>query len=923
LKKKKKGKKKRKKGVVCSSMEEEGGYRRGPALEELTRLVRDFVEASSSSPSVDGSKEDVVGLPPDELDCLLSGSQGEPFWEEDFGEEDEFCAYADQLELELVLLSDASCAWMAGLEKEPSKVAEFQQAIGESVRKFSFPLNLAHGKGTALGPFDNWFRALYGVVGENKRQTRADRRHFKLLVLSDFQEHDSIVVGPRTQVSVTFRKVEPKERRGAAFDSLLEQYFLESDIRALWGGHENAPPLLNPDRVANFFKEMELHHKGGNLNALQKEAFASHTFPPRVNIARRRGLLLHGPPGTNKSTVANLCLDGIRTDKGLLLLGLRKIFSGSSVELHRQYVGQTEALILKLARRTAAAPHMLGGIFFDEVDTIGQKRGISGSSEHTRAWLSLLLRILDSPDFPRLFLFGTTNRRLMLDAALVRPGRMEAHVFLPRLDPKSRWELLKAFLTDPRRQLTMLAEERKSQFQALTLNWSGALLKSAVSATQVEIGPVGSKEEKTVWSTLSKTLIAEGAKAQDLDVSKLSDLGVSDLDVVNAVFRVLAPGDFGDVKSFRGLCVVDGLANMMEGKFAKGIWRSASVPAHRDTATAFAKCLALRHLNASLLLWLSSERLEAHAADQANDSNLSMAARLMQLLDEARFTAVSGESAVVVIDLDDLVAPGVERTETRIPAVRKDTSRPVVPASVHSAETLTIHRRPMYDTLLSIARKDASYNNTKRLAIVFLVRHPLLMQRLKRDLEWYPPISAIYLATAPPGVRTLNYNKASHNFRRLAAAHDTSLRETVFLPALSEGHVFFFQLKIIHLSQSDQQPAKFKIGVERNCRAEHLFECCDEAQVHLGRRLFEGDLLGLMVDLSLPNQYMALYVGKKLLRTVEIRHKPCIKCNSTNLWGKIYIHGRSGVGNTTAVELTRPEIPLEIPDEIRFKNPAH
>lgn len=190
------------------------------------------------------------------------------------------------------------------------------------------------------------------------------------------------------------------------------------------------------------------------------DAFMSHTFPA-AESSRTRGLLIFGPPGTNKSSVARQVLRGTDPDNHVLgassvVLGVRHIWSGSSAELHRPLVGQTERLLVQLAQRSRATPFMLAARFIDEIDTISQKR-TGSQSEHARSWLSLLLCILDAPEYNNFFLIGTTNRYAMLDP----------HCFFPRLLPEDREKLLHRLLSEP--TAFKVAYER-ADFACLTLN---------------------------------------------------------------------------------------------------------------------------------------------------------------------------------------------------------------------------------------------------------------------------------------------------------------------------------------------------------------------------------------------------------------------------------------------------------------------
>ena len=87
-------------------------------------------------------------------------------------------------------------------------------------------------------------------------------------------------------------------------------------------------------------------------------------------------------------------------------------------------------------------------IFFDEIDSIGPRRGsYEGSSHVTESVVSQFLTELDGlEELKNVVVIGATNRPDMIDPALLRPGRLEQHIFVPPPDEEGRKQILEVYL---------------------------------------------------------------------------------------------------------------------------------------------------------------------------------------------------------------------------------------------------------------------------------------------------------------------------------------------------------------------------------------------------------------------------------------------------------------------------------------------
>jgi transitional endoplasmic reticulum ATPase len=146
----------------------------------------------------------------------------------------------------------------------------------------------------------------------------------------------------------------------------------------------------------------------------------------RLGIEPPRGLLLYGPPGTGKTFVVR----ALAHESGAAF------FTIKGAELLDKYVGESERAVREVfARARAVAPAIL---FFDEIDALAPVRGNSTNSVTDSVVAALLTELDGVSDRGDVFAIGATNRRDLVDPALLRPGRLETHLYLGLPAPESR-----------------------------------------------------------------------------------------------------------------------------------------------------------------------------------------------------------------------------------------------------------------------------------------------------------------------------------------------------------------------------------------------------------------------------------------------------------------------------------------------------
>ena len=159
----------------------------------------------------------------------------------------------------------------------------------------------------------------------------------------------------------------------------------------------------------------------------------------RLGLTPPRGILLHGPPGCAKTTLARAAAGASAVS--FLSLSPADVYSTS-------YVGDAEAVIRRaftLAR--SASPCVL---FFDEIDAIlgideNHSSGMGRGSAVEARVLSTFLNEMDGVDGSwkdGVLVLGATNRPWTLDTALLRPGRFDKVIYVPPPDFDGRREII-------------------------------------------------------------------------------------------------------------------------------------------------------------------------------------------------------------------------------------------------------------------------------------------------------------------------------------------------------------------------------------------------------------------------------------------------------------------------------------------------
>ncbi len=203
-----------------------------------------------------------------------------------------------------------------------------------------------------------------------------------------------------------------------------------------------------------------------------------------IGITHVKGLLLYGPSGCGKTLIA-------RQIGKMLNVTSPKIINGP--EILNKYVGESESKIRELFKDAEhdmkyGLNNKLHMIIFDEIDSICKKRGTKNDSAkiHDTIVNQLLAKMDGINQLDNILIIGLTNRKDMIDDALLRPGRFEVHMEIGLPNEKGRLQILNIYTKSMKKNGHMDSNliDKIPSIATKTINYTGAEIEGLVrSAT--------------------------------------------------------------------------------------------------------------------------------------------------------------------------------------------------------------------------------------------------------------------------------------------------------------------------------------------------------------------------------------------------------------------------------------------------------
>ena len=237
-----------------------------------------------------------------------------------------------------------------------------------------------------------------------------------------------------TEVTDEMREALTPDSRVAVNNSLsiVKQLDSETDVRARVMQVDQSPEVSYSD-IGGIDEQMEEVRETVEMPIKSPEMF------DEVGIDPPSGVLLHGPPGTGKTMLAKAVAN--QTDATFIKM------AGS--ELVHKFIGEGAKLVrdlFELARQQEPAV-----VFIDEIDAIAAKRTeskTSGDAEVQRTMMQLLAEMDGFEERGQISIIAATNRFDMLDRAILRPGRFDRLIEVPKPDFEGREMIFKIHTRD-------------------------------------------------------------------------------------------------------------------------------------------------------------------------------------------------------------------------------------------------------------------------------------------------------------------------------------------------------------------------------------------------------------------------------------------------------------------------------------------
>ena len=242
-----------------------------------------------------------------------------------------------------------------------------------------------------------------------------------------------------------------------------------------------------------------------------------------------KGVLLVGPPGTGKTLLGR----AIAGEAGV------PFFSISGSDFVEMFVGVGASRVRDLfVQGKKNAPCI---IFIDEIDAVGRHRGagLGGGHDEREQTLNQLLVEMDGFESNEgVILIAATNRPDVLDPALLRPGRFDRQVVVPRPDVKGRTKILQVHA-----RKTPLSEDVDLEIVAKgTPGFSGADLENLINEAALLAARADKKHVEMEDVESAKDKVMMGAERRSMVITEEEKKVTAYHEAGHALVALFTPG---------------------------------------------------------------------------------------------------------------------------------------------------------------------------------------------------------------------------------------------------------------------------------------------------------------------------------------------------------------------------------------------
>ncbi|KAL9244613.1 hypothetical protein vseg_018374 [Gypsophila vaccaria] len=263
----------------------------------------------------------------------------------------------------------------------------------------------------------------------------------------------------------------------------MAMQFMRSGARVRRARNRRLPQYLERDVDVKFSDV-------AGLGKIRLELEEIVKFFTHAEMYRRRGvkipggILLCGPPGVGKTLLAK----AVAGEAGV------SFFSISASQFVEIYVGVGASRVRALYQE--AKENAPAVVFIDELDAVGRERGLikgSGGQERDATLNQLLVSLDGFEGRGEVITIASTNRPDILDSALVRPGRFDRKIHIPKPSVQGRIEILQVHA----RKKSMAEDVDYAAVASMTEGMVGAELANIVEVAAINMLREGRSEITT------------------------------------------------------------------------------------------------------------------------------------------------------------------------------------------------------------------------------------------------------------------------------------------------------------------------------------------------------------------------------------------------------------------------------------------
>ncbi|KAL0491032.1 ATP-dependent zinc metalloprotease [Acrasis kona] len=305
----------------------------------------------------------------------------------------------------------------------------------------------------------------YSIFGISPQQAHTQQQSQTLNTIQPLEVQQKETL---SNLRKRYNKVRLRDAFFIAFLTSFATIFFFLDKERIPGISEEPGPQIETEKSKKRLSDV----KGLNpcINEIKEiiELFtrAKSTDNDGLKIKAPKGILLQGEPGTGKTLIAKAIAGECNAN----------FISACGSDFDEMFVGVGAKRVRSLFEKAReSAPCVL---FIDEIDALGGKRGYGAPSHHRQSINTLLSELDGFKANEGVLVIAATNSREFLDPALVRSGRFDREIVVPKPDSKGRLEIIEYYLQNKK----VAADFSPDTWSRATGGMTGAELEEIINS---------------------------------------------------------------------------------------------------------------------------------------------------------------------------------------------------------------------------------------------------------------------------------------------------------------------------------------------------------------------------------------------------------------------------------------------------------